>query len=143
MTESGKRVRVILRWIQVKDTLDPFFKNKGQFRFWSKVTSGGDVQELRFPEGKKTYNISDHPRFSKIDKLDKVLWDGEVGDNMRVEVFGEEVDRWTKNDPITPYVRVFEGPVDSWVGRHQPGDEGAADPENLKEWRLGFDVELG
>jgi hypothetical protein len=141
MTDAGKRVRVILRWVQVKDTLDPFFKNKGQFRFWSKVTSGGQTQELKFPE-KGHYSISDHPRFSKIDKLDKVLWDGEVGDTMRVEVFGEEVDRWSKNDPLDNYSRFFDGPVESWVGRHQPGDEGSADPENMKLWRLGYDVEM-
>ena len=143
MTEqTGQRVRVILRWLQVKDTLDPFFKNKGQFRFWSKVTSGGAVQELTFPE-KGVYSISDHPRFSKIDKLDKVLWEGEVGETMTVEVFGEEVDKWSKNDPLDTYSRTFDGPVESWLGRHQPGDEGAADPENMKLWRLGFDVELG
>lgn len=142
MTDAGKRVRVILRWVQVKDTLDPFFKDKGQFRFWSKVTSAGQTQELKFPE-KGHYSISDHPRFSKIDKLDKVLWDGEVGDTMRVEVFGEEVDRWSKNDPLDTYNRVFEGPVESWIGRHQPGDEGSADPENMKLWRLGYDVEVG
>lgn len=141
MTDAGQRVRVILRWIQVKDTLDPFFKDKGQFRFWSKVTSGGETQELKFPE-KGHYSISDHPRFSKIDKLDKVLWDGEVGDDMRVELFGEEVDRWSKNDPLDNYSRLFEGPVESWVGRHQPGDEGSADPENMKLWRVGYDVEL-
>ena len=84
MTDAGQRVRVILRWIQVKDTLDPFFKDKGQFRFWSKVTSGGDTQELKFPE-KGHYSISDHPRFSKIDKLDKVLWDGAVADESVVD----------------------------------------------------------
>jgi hypothetical protein len=141
MTETGQRVRVILRWIQVKDTLDPFFKDKGQFRFWSKVTSGGQVQELKFPE-KGHYSISDHPRFSKIDKLDKVLWDGEVGESMRVEVFGEEVDRWTKNDPLDTYSREFSGPAEGWAGRHQPGDEGASDPENLKLWRIGYDIEV-
>ena len=71
-----------------------------------------------------------------------MLWDGEVGDTMRVEVFGEEVDRWSKNDPLDNYSRLFEGPAESWVGRHQPGDEGAADPENMKLWRIGYDVEM-
>ncbi len=142
MTEqTGQRVRVILRWIQVKDTLDPFWKGKGQFRFWSKVAHGDEEQELRFPE-KGQYSISDHPRFSKIDKLDKVLWDGEVSGPLRVEIFGEEVDRWSKNDPLDTYVRTFEGDPATWVGRHQPGDEGSADPENMKLWRISYDVEL-
>ena len=33
------RIRVTLKWIKILDTLEPFFKETGEFRFCSRVSS--------------------------------------------------------------------------------------------------------
>jgi hypothetical protein len=138
---SGKRVRVVLRWIQIKDKLEPFFKDHGEFFFRTKVTSGDHVVEHRLPE-KGHWEISDHPRFNRVDKIDKVIFDGEPGDALVVELFGEEIDQLTANDQLDAYRREFVGDCAAWTGRHAPGDEGSTDPENMTNWRVGYDIEL-
>ena len=47
---GGGQIRVILRWIQIKDNKEAMWDDEGEFRFRSKVTSGDHVQELEFPE---------------------------------------------------------------------------------------------
>jgi len=136
-----KKVRVILRWIQIKDNLEPFFKDTGEFFFTTKVTVGDQVMETRLPETGH-WDISDHPRFNKVDKLDKVLFEGAPADRMVVELFGEEIDQLSANDHLDPYRKEFVGPAETWVGRQAPGDEGSADPENMSNWRICYDIEL-
>ncbi|MGD2071297.1 MAG: hypothetical protein PVI57_21690 [Gemmatimonadota bacterium] len=138
---GGQRVRVILRWIQIKDKLEPFFKEHGEFFFRTRVSTGGDVVEHRLPE-EGHWEISDHPRFNKVDKIDKVLFEGPAGESMVVEMFGEEIDQLSANDELDPYRKEFSGPHESWVGRQAPGDEGSEDPENLSNWRICYDIEL-
>jgi len=138
---GGNRIRVILRWIQIKDNLEPAWDDEGEFRFRSKVTTGGTSNELKFPE-KGFWAISDHPRRNKVDKIDKVLFEGEAGDSLVVELFGEELDQMTANDHLEDYRREFTGSPSSWVGRHQPTDEGTGDPENLSNWRVCYDIEM-
>lgn len=138
---AGKRIRVIIRWVQIKDKLEPFFKEHGEFRFRSRVTSGDQVSEARFPE-EGHWEISDLPRFSKVDKIDKVLFEGAAGDSLVVELFGEEIDQLSANDQLDDYRREFTGPAESWVGFHQPGDEGSPDPENMALWRVGYEIEM-
>jgi hypothetical protein len=135
------KVRVILRWIQIKDKLEPFFKDYGEFFFTTKVSSGDRVMETRLPE-KGHWEITDHPRFSKVDKIDKVLFEGPPGSNMVVEMFGEEIDQLSANDRLDAYRKEFSGPPESWVGRRAPNDEGSTDPENMSNWRICYDVEL-
>jgi len=142
MTDDGDRkIRVILRWIQIKDKLEPFFKEHGEFFFRTKVSTGSEVAETRLPETGH-WEISDHPRFNKVDKIDKVLFEGTAGSSMVVELFGEEIDTLSANDHLDPYRKEFSGPPESWVGRQAPGDEGSDDPENLSNWRLCYDIEL-
>src|SRR5690606_3447906 len=87
---DGKRVRVTLRWIQIKDKLEPFFKDHGEFRLRARVTVDQEVKETRFTK-EGHWEISDHPGLSKVDKIDKVLFDAPAGDALVVELFGEEV----------------------------------------------------
>ncbi|MDH3224954.1 MAG: hypothetical protein OEO23_14630, partial [Gemmatimonadota bacterium] len=112
MTEqSGTRVRVTLRWLQILDKLEPFFKEKGEFVFWAKVWTdnhGGKVQETRMPESGH-YPISDHPRWNRLNHLDKVLFEGEVTDHLVVELRGEELDDFSDNDELEFYRREFNG----------------------------------
>jgi hypothetical protein len=138
---EGKRVRVVLRWIQIKDKLEPFFKEYGEFFFRTRVTSGIRTTELRLPE-KGHWEISDHPRFNRVDKIDKILFEGDVGDSMVIELFGEEIDTLSQNDHLDDYRREFTGDCASWIGRIAPGDEGSDDPENMSNWRVGYDIEM-
>ena len=125
MPESSK-VRVVLRWIQIKDNKEAMWDDEGEFRFRSKVTTAGQAHEVEFPE-EGHWSISDHPRRNKVDKIDKVLFEGDVGDSMVVELFGVELDQLSANDHLVDYRREYSGPVADWIGRHQPADEGSAD----------------
>lgn len=138
---SGKRIRVVLLWIQILDKLEPFFKEHGEFFFTARVTTNGQTVEARLPE-KGHWEISDHPRFNKVDKIDKVLFEGEPGDVMKVEFLGEEIDQFTENDHLDDYARTFEGDAASWVARYAPGDEGSDDPENMSNWRIGYEIQM-
>jgi len=140
MSEPGARIRVILRWIQIKDNKEAAWDDEGEFRFRSKVTTAGQMRELTFPE-QGFWSISDHPRRNKVDKIDKVLFEGEPGDTMVVELFGEELDQFSASDHLEDYRREFSGPVSEWIGRYQPSDQGLGDPENMSDWRIGYDVE--
>ena len=137
---GGGRIRVILRWIQIKDNKEAAWDDEGEFQFTSRVTSGGDTQELKFPET-GYWSISDHPRRNKVDKIDKILFEGPAGDSLVVELSGVELDMMTANDHLEDYRREYTGAVSSWLGRHQPTDEGSDDPENMVDWRVCYDIE--
>jgi len=142
MTEhEGRHVRVIMRWIQIKDMLEPFYETHGEFRFRSRVTSGDTVTETRFPE-EGYWEISDNPRFNTVSGIDKILFDGEAGSSLVVELFGEEIDAFSANDPLDDYRREFHGPPETWAGIQAPGNEGLNDPENMPLWRVGYEVEV-
>jgi hypothetical protein len=141
MSDSGGgQIRVTLRWIQIKDNKEAMWDDEGEFVFRSKVTSAGQSQEVKFPE-QGYWSISDHPRRNKVDKIDKVLYEGESGDSLVVELFGEELDQLSANDHLENYRREFTGEASSWLGRHQPTDEGSEDPENMIDWRICYDIE--
>jgi hypothetical protein len=141
--QGGTRIRVTLRWLQILDNLEPFFKDKGEFVFWSKVITdnhGGNVQETRMPL-KGHYSISDRPRWNRLKNLDKVLFEGEVSDHLVVELRGEELDQFSANDQLDTYRRTFTGPIGKHIAVIQPGDEGSDDPENMSNWRIGYEIE--
>jgi len=139
MTEAGQRIQVVLRWIQILDKLEPFYKETGEFVFSSRVESGGKVEERRFPE-QGYYAISDKPGWNRLEKLNKVLYDGPAGDKLVVEMAGEELDQFSANDPLDHYRREFTGSVEDWIGHYEPVDEGSSDPENMSTWRICFDI---
>ena len=140
MTEqAGQRIQVVLRWIQILDKLEPFYKETGEFVFRSKVESAGKVEEYRFPED-GYYAISDKPGWNRLEKLNKVLFDGVPTDNMVVELMGEELDKFSANDQLDHYRREFSGNAGDWVGLYEPVDEGSTDPENMTTWRICFEI---
>ncbi len=140
--QDGTRIRVTLRWLQILDDLEPFFKDKGEFVFSSKVwtDNGGEVQKTRMPR-KGHYPISDHPRWNRLNNLDIVLFEGDVVDHLAIELRGEELDQFSANDQLDFYSRTFTGPIGDHVGVIQPGDEGSDDPENMSNWRIGYEIE--
>lgn len=138
--KDGNRIRVVLRWIQIKDNKEAMWDDEGEFRFRAKVTTAGEAHESEFPK-EGYWSISDHPRRNKVDKIDKVLFEGDVGDSLVVELFGTELDQITPNDHLETYRREYTGDVAGWIGRHEPTDEGTGDPENLSDWRVCYDIE--
>lgn len=147
--QNGERIRVRLQWIQVLDTMEPgFFKKTGNFRFRAKVSSAGQERVTQLPES-GTWKMTDNPAWNKRE-MDKVLFEGEVGDELLIELYGEEVDRFSKNDPLELYRRKLTGPVEKWLGWYGPGEdipEDAAapkseeDPEMMEHWRLCYIIE--
>jgi hypothetical protein len=140
----AERIRVTLRWIQILDNLEPFYKERGEFRFSASITSDDRPPQItRFPtEG--YYEISDHPAWNKLN-LDKVLFEGEVENELTVELLGEELDRLSPHDQLDHYKRTFSGPPSSWLGRYGPGafdaDPSSSDPENMSNWRVSYVIE--
>ncbi len=136
---QAERVKVVLRWVQILDKLEPMFKEKGQFRFTVLIAADdADPRKTVLPE-KGHYDISDHPGWNRLG-LDKVVFEGEVREKLVVELQGEELDFLTANDRLEDYRRVFEGPASSWLGRKCPGDEGPGDPEAMSNWRVCYEI---
>ena len=139
----AERLRVTLRWIQILDKMEPFYKERGEFRFSARVTGDARTQETRFPpEGH--YEISDHPAWNKLN-LEKVIFEGEVSGQLKVELTGEELDFLSANDQLDHYERTFSGTPGSWLGQYGPGDDEAEirpdDPENMNNWRISISIE--
>jgi hypothetical protein len=145
--QIGGRIRVVLRWIQILDKMEPAWKEKGEFRFTSRVATengGGLVQEMRFPE-QGHYDISDHPAWNKV-VLNRTIFEGSVQDHLVVELRGEEIDTLTANDQLDAYRREFRGAPSGWIGWYGPGDDSGADinpadPENMSNWRVCYVIE--
>ena len=136
----AEHLRVTLRWIQILDNLEPFYKERGEFRFTARVTGDGQVQEKRFPQ-EGHYEISDHPAWNKLN-LDRVVFEGDVANELIVEFKGEELDFLSKNDQLDDYKRVFSGDPSTFIGEYVPGDEGrTTDPENMSNWRVAYVIE--
>ena len=142
MAKGGaQRIRVTLRWIQIKDNKEAPWDDEGEFRFRARVTTAARTQETEFPED-GYWSISDHPRRSKVEKIDKVLYDGEAGDTLVIELSGFEMDQLSGSDALTLYRREYSSDPSSWVGLHQPTDEGSSDRESMVDWRIAYAVEL-
>jgi hypothetical protein len=147
MAEQTGRVRVILRWIQILDTMEPAWKEKGEFRFTARVSTengGGIVRESKYPE-QGHYDISDHPAWNKV-VMNRVLFEDAVQDHLLVELRGEELDTFSANDHLDTYRREFRGDPTSWFGWYGPGDDTSAeinpaDPENMSNWRVAYVIE--
>lgn len=138
--QSGNRIRVILRKIQINDSLEPFFDDEGEFRFKVSVSSrdGGLLKETAIPK-EGYFIINDHPSWNRR-HLNEVVFEGEVGDHLEVEISGEELDIGP-NDNLPTYRREFTGPVSDWIGRYEPVGEESTDPERMKEWWIFLEIE--
>ena len=141
--QESQRIRITLRWIKILDQLEPYFDDEGEFRFHATISSEMDGEtvtaETPFPE-EGFYPISDRPGYNFME-LNKVIFEGEVGSNLVVEIAGEEIDELSANDQLDTYRREFHGDVDDWYGVYKPHDERSDDPENLSNWRLCYVIE--
>ena len=141
-----RRIRVTLRYIEILDSKDVDTYGEFRFRFRAGVPERDEVIESRIPEDEHAHlSISEHAAMNRV-SIEKVLFEGDVGpdEDLLVEAEGAEVDRLTPNDPLTPYRRVFPGPVQAALGEHGPWDEGSDegnDPEQLGDWRFAYVIE--
>jgi len=137
----GERIKIILQKVQINDNLEPLLKEEGEFRFTVRVSdrATGVLRETQIPK-EGFFEISDHPSWNQK-HLNEVVFEGEVDDHLEVEVLGEELDRFSKSDNLTPYRRVFQGPPATWTGLYRPGDEGENDPERLRDWSVFLEVQ--
>jgi hypothetical protein len=139
----AERIKVTLRWIQILDNLEPFYKERGEFRFTSRVTVDGKAQETVFPK-EGYYEISDHPAWNKLN-LERVIYEGPVEQKLVVELMGEELDFASANDQLDHYRREFAGDPATYVGAYGPGefdtDIDPNDPENMSNWRVSYAIE--
>jgi len=139
---EATRIRITLRWIKILDNLEPSFKEKGEFRFRGRISSDageGFSAERGFPE-KGFYSISDRPGWNFME-MNKVIFEGEVRDQMVVEFFGEELDDFSADDHLDSYRREFHGDPEEWLGVYKPHDERDDDPEQLSNWHLCYVIE--
>lgn len=138
----SERLKVTLRYIQILDNLEPWYKERGEFRFSARVTADGQVTESQFPK-EGYYEISDHPAWNKLN-LDRVLFEGAVESQLVVELMGEELDFISANDQLDHYQRTFEGDPASWTGEYGPGEHAVDidpnDPENMTNWRVSYTI---
>lgn len=146
---NGERIKVMVRWVQILDNLEPAFKEKGEFVFKSVVSSdnlGGVRKESRYP-ATGHLSISDQPVFNR-EIVNWVIFEGEVKDHLVIELFGEELDRFSADDLLDSYRREFRGPVKSWLGTYGPGEDmteeeiqDAEDPEMMDNWRVLYFID--
>ncbi len=87
------------------------------------------------------YAIGDKPGWNRLEKLNKVLFDGEVVDDLTIQMTGIELDLMSADDELERYARSFVGDPASWVGHYEPADEGSSDPEAMSNWRICYDIE--
>lgn len=138
---APERIRVVLRWIQVLESHEPFFKKAGEFRFVATVDAGaGRVVRKTLPESGHL-TISGSFAQNKV-TFETVLFEDEVSDGLTIEITGEEIDLLTRNEQLPAYRRTFSGDPEAWIGLYGPGDETPGeDPENLGSWRVCYVIE--
>lgn len=142
---AARHVRVTVSYVEILDRKD--LDEHGEFVFEFKVSVPGRPldQATRVPESGHLA-ISDHPSMNRV-SLNTRIFEGEVeeGDALVLEVKGRELDMMSKDDELTAYRRELTGPISGWAGSYTPWDEGAvdvADPEQLGDWRLAYEVEV-
>jgi hypothetical protein len=131
-------IRVVLKSITIKDNLEFRRDTLGEFVFTAKVGTGGETATVTRLPKEGSWFIAPEPGKNRV-KMNEVIFEGEAGDRLVVELTGEEQDRITGSDSLEPYRREFTGPASSWVGLHAPGDE-SDDPENMSNWRVGYEI---
>ena len=135
------RVRIVLRWIQVLHSFDPFFKQAGEFRFVAIVTAHGSPPRITMLPEFGHYSIGGGVAQSRID-LGAVLFEDAVNTALTIEITGEELDLLSRNEQLPAYRRTFNGDPSAWVGWYGPGDDAPGrDPESLGSWRVCYVIE--
>jgi hypothetical protein len=142
---AARHIRVTVSYVEILDNKDLDEHGEFVFEFKAMVPGRGIEQSTRVPETGHLA-ISDHPSMNKV-SLNTKIFEGQVeeGDTLVLEAAARELDRMSKDDELTHYRRELSGPLSDWAGSYTPWDEGSADqadPEQLGDWRLAYEVEL-
>ena len=141
VNQRGQKVRVILEKIQVTDDREPWFKGKGEFRFYAKVSTadnGGQEQSKKFPL-KKYYKLSDKAGQNEI-VLNEPLFEGYVEHNLFVQIGGVELDTFDPDDKLCVYKRKFEGKPRDWIASYDP-ESSQPSVEDVGGWKVWYRIE--
>jgi hypothetical protein len=140
-TQKGQRLKVILEKLEILDDREPFFKGKGEFRFYSSVYSpdnGKIIEKHTFPES-GFFSRGDTPGQNEI-RLEEVIFDNFVESALFVQVGGLELDSFDPDDQLCTYKRLFSGKPEDWIGEHA-AHSGAISVENVGGWKLSYKIE--
>ena len=140
----ARRVRILLKRIEVLDDKETWFPSPGELVFETALIPNDDIDRTVTRRIPPTGHISLSNGQSKA--LNLVLYDGylEEGAPLEVNIGGTEMDNlliFTKKDPVTRYRRRFTGDILSWAGEYTPEDE-PDDPEALKDWKIWYMIEV-
>lgn len=141
VNQRGQKVRVILEKIQVTDDQKPWFKGKGEFRFYAKVSTpdnGGQEQNNRFPLGKH-YKVSDKAGQNEI-VLNEPLFEGYVERSLFVQIGGVELETFDPDDTLCVYKRKFDGRPRDWIASYNP-ESSQPSVEDVGGWKVWYRIE--
>jgi hypothetical protein len=139
--QNGRKVRVVLEKIQITDDREPFFKGKGEFRFFARVwtpDNGGIMKETVLPETGH-FRLSDLPGSNEV-MLDAVLFDDWAEQKLAIQIGGVELDTFDPDDRLAPFKEVLKGEPTEWFGHYAPSGE-AVDQQDLDGWKLWYRIE--
>jgi hypothetical protein len=140
--QKGQRLKITLEKIQILDDQEPFFKGKGEFRFYSKVytpDNGGLIQKNTFPQNGH-FSLGDKAGQNEV-KFDKIIFDDFVENKLSVQIGGLELDTFDPDDKLCTYKRIFDGNIEDWIGNYADHD-GEMNTENLGSWKVWYRVEF-
>lgn len=139
--QKGQRLRVILDKIQILDDREPFFKGKGEFRFYSKVFSpdnGGILTKHTFPSS-GYFSRGEAAGENEI-QLEQVIFDDFVEKALFIQIGGLELDTIDPDDQLCTYKRLFTGKPLDWIGGYA-AHSGEMNIEDVGGWKVWYRVE--
>ncbi|MCK0191740.1 MULTISPECIES: hypothetical protein [Arenibacter] len=139
--KKGKKVRVVIEKIQITDDREPFFKGKGEFRFFAKVytpNNGGILTKNIFPL-KGHYHLSDIKGSNEI-ILNAAIFENWVEDKLRIQIGGVELDTFDPDDHLLNYKQEYDGNPVSWFKNYSPSGD-PIDSMDMDGWKLWYRIE--
>jgi hypothetical protein len=141
VNQNGQSIKVILEKIQVTDDREPWFKGRGEFQFYAKVSTpdnGGQEQSEKYPV-KTYYKLSDKAGQNEI-VLNETLFEGYVEHNLFVQIGGVELDTFDPDDKLCTYKRAFTGKPRYWIGSYNPEIMNPSE-EDVGGWKVWYRIE--
>ncbi len=139
--QKGKRIKIILEKIHILDDREPFYKGKGEFRFYSKVFSpdnGGLSQTNKFPNDGH-FKLGDKAGENEV-QINQVIFDDFVESLLSIQIGGQELDTLDPDDQLCTYKRIFKGKTEEWIGNYANHD-GDMNIESPGGWKVWYRVE--
>jgi hypothetical protein len=137
---TGMKIRVVIEKIQIVDDQDPWWKGAGEIDFSVRVrteNNGGVERTTRLPENGH-YRL----RSGESITLNRLVFEGFAVDHLAIRIDAMERDKFSPDDSLGAYTRVFGCAADAWFDTYGPFDE-ALDPERVGPWQLWYRIERG